>query len=305
MTRNLNKVIDENKYPVEEAKNSNMRHRPIGIGVQGLADIFLMLKYPFGGSESRLLNKQIFETIYYSSLMTSIDLAKKDGAYSSYEGSPLSQGILQHDMWNVEPTLDLWDWDELRAKLKKYGARNSLLVAPMPTASTAQIIGNNECFEPYTSNIYVKRTLAGEFIYINRHLLKDLINLNLWNNDIRNDLMRTNGSIQGIDAIPDDVKYLYRTVWEISQKDIIDMAADRSPFICQSQSLNIHMESATTQKLTSMHFYAWEKGLKTGMYYLRTRPAVDPIKFTVPKQEESSKPKYDVCSTDGTCTSCE
>lgn len=280
VTRNLNKVIDINYYPVEEARNSNMRHRPIGIGVQGLADAFMMLRMPFDGEEARQLNKEIFETIYFGALTASNELAEKQGAYESYEGSPASQGILQFDMWGVEPTLR-WDWYTLKANIIKHGIRNSLLVAPMPTASTSQILGNNECFEPYTSNIYTRRVLSGEFIIVNKHLLRDLINRGFWNDTMKNALIASNGSIQGFEGLPQDLKDLYKTSWEIKQKVVLDMAADRGAFICQSQSMNVFMESANYKKLSSMHFYAWKRGLKTGMYYLRTRPAADPIKFTV------------------------
>jgi len=282
MTKNLNRIIDNNYYPVPEAKNSNMRHRPIGIGVQGLADAFVLLRYPFDSEEARKLNKEVFETIYYGALTASKDLAKEDGPYETYEGSPVSQGILQPDMWNVEPS-DRWEWDVLRKEIKKYGVRNSLLLAPMPTASTAQILGNNECFEPYTSNIYTRRVLSGEFIIVNKHLLRDLVKLNLWDEDMRQKLMAANGSVQNIKEIPDNLKALYKTAWELSQKAIIDMAADRGAYICQSQSLNIFMENANFAKLTSMHFYGWKQGLKTGIYYLRTRAAADAIKFTVDK----------------------
>lgn len=282
MTKNLNRIIDNNFYPVPEARNSNMRHRPIGIGVQGLADAFVLLRYPFDSEEARKLNKEVFETIYYGALTASKDLAKEDGPYETYEGSPVSQGILQPDMWNVTPT-DRWEWDILREEIKEHGVRNSLLLAPMPTASTAQILGNNECFEPYTSNIYTRRVLSGEFIVVNKHLLRDLVKLNLWDEDMRQKLMAANGSVQNIKEIPDNLKALYKTAWELSQKAIIDMAADRGAYICQSQSLNIFMESANFAKLTSMHFYGWKQGLKTGIYYLRTRAAADAIKFTVDK----------------------
>ncbi len=282
MTKNLNRIIDNNYYPVPEARNSNMRHRPIGIGVQGLADAFVLLRYPFDSEEARKLNKEIFETIYYGALTASKDLAKEDGPYETYEGSPVSQGILQFDMWNVKPT-GRWEWDVLREEIKEHGVRNSLLLAPMPTASTAQILGNNECFEPYTSNIYTRRVLSGEFIVVNKHLLRDLVKLNLWDEDMRQKLMAANGSVQNIKEIPDNLKALYKTAWELSQKSIIDMAADRGAYICQSQSLNIFMESANFAKLTSMHFYGWKQGLKTGIYYLRTRAAADAIKFTVDK----------------------
>lgn len=280
ITKNLNKVIDITYYPIPEARKSNLRHRPIGIGVQGLADTFSLLRMPFASPEARQLNRDIFETIYFASLTASMELAKKKGPYETFKGSPAAEGILQFDMWKITPS-KRWDWAALKADIKQHGLRNSLLVAPMPTASTSQILGNNECFEPYTSNIYVRRVLAGEFIVINKHLMRDLIKLGLWNNDMKNQLIVANGSIQRIPNIPDHIKALYPTVWEIPQRAIIDMAADRGAFIDQSQSLNIHMENASLGKLTSMHFYGWKKGLKTGMYYLRTKAAADPIKFTV------------------------
>lgn len=282
-TLNLNKIIDENYYPVEEAKNSNLRHRPIGLGVQGLADAFIMMGYPFESEEARALNREIFETIYYASMTASKDLAKVEGPYETIAGSPVSKGIFQFDMWGVTPT-NRWEWDLLKEEVKKHGVRNSLLLAPMPTASTAQILGNNECFEPYTSNIYTRRVLSGEFIIVNKHLLKDLVKEGLWNKDMRQKIMSANGSIQNINEIPQKLKDLYKTAWEISQKAIIEQAADRGAYICQSQSLNIFMENANFGKLTSMHFYGWEKGLKTGMYYLRTKAATDAIKFTIDKQ---------------------
>jgi len=281
-TLNLNKIIDGNYYPVEEARNSNMRHRPIGLGVQGLADAFIMLGYPFESEEARALNREVFETIYYASMTASKDLAKVEGPYETFAGSPVSKGIFQFDMWGVTPT-SRWEWDVLKEEVVKYGVRNSLLLAPMPTASTAQILGNNECFEPYTSNIYTRRVLSGEFIIVNKHLLKDLVREGLWNNDMRQKIMAANGSIQNINEIPQRLKELYKTAWEISQKAIIDLAADRGAYICQSQSLNIFMENANFGKLTSMHFYGWERGLKTGMYYLRTKAATDAIKFTIDK----------------------
>ncbi|CEG75227.1 Putative Ribonucleoside-diphosphate reductase [Rhizopus microsporus] len=280
VTRNLNKVIDVNYYPVEEARNSNMRHRPIGLGVQGLADAFILMRYPFDSPEAAQLNRDIFERIYFAALEASCELAKEQGPYETYEGSPVSQGILQHDLWNVKGSEHL-DWNTLRTNIKKYGVRNSLLVAPMPTASTSQILGNNECFEPYTSNIYTRRVQSGEFQIVNQHLLNDLIELDLWNDNIKNMMIAHGGSIQRIPGIPDDLKKLYKTVWEISQRTIIDMAADRGAFIDQSQSMNLFTAEPNFGKLTSMHFYAWKKGLKTGMYYLRSRPAVDAIKFTV------------------------
>lgn len=284
-TKNLNKIIDGNYYPVEEARNSNLRHRPIGLGVQGLADTFIMMRMPFDSPEARQLNKDIFETIYYASMTASKDLAMQDGAYETFPGSPTSEGIFQFDMWGVEPS-DRWEWDVLKEEVKKHGVRNSLLLAPMPTASTAQILGNNECFEPYTSNLYTRRVLSGEFIVVNKHLLRDLVKLGIWNDDLKNKLMVANGSIQEIDEIPQNIKELYKTAWEISQKSILDMAADRGAYICQSQSLNIFMENANFAKLTSMHFYGWKKGLKTGMYYLRTKAATDAIKFTVNKETQ-------------------
>ena len=280
VTRNLNKVIDINYYPVKEAENSNMRHRPIGIGVQGLADAFMLLRLPFDSEGAKQLNKEIFETIYFAAMTESMVLAEEEGHYKSYPGSPVSKGEFQYDMWGVTPS-PRWDWADLKAKVAKHGVRNSLLVAPMPTASTSQILGNNECFEPYTSNIYSRRTLSGEYIIMNKHLLKDLIELGLWNNDMKQLLMSHNGSIANIPGIPDELKALYKTVWEISMKDIIDMSADRGAYICQSQSLNLFIESPNFGKLSSMHFYAWKAGLKTGMYYLRSKAAVDPIKFTL------------------------
>ena len=283
VTRNLDKVIDANYYPVPEARNSNMRHRPIGIGVQGLADAFILMRQAFESEEARQLNKDIFETIYYAALTASKDLAIEKGPYESYKGSPVSKGILQFDMWNIKPS-DRWEWDLLREEIQKNGVRNSLLLAPMPTASTAQILGNNECFEPYTSNIYTRRVLSGEFIIVNKHLLRDLVKLGIWDDRLKNKLMASNGSIQNIDEIPDNIKNLYKTAWEISQKVLLDMAADRGAFIDQSQSLNIFMENANFAKLTSMHFYGWKAGLKTGMYYLRTKSATDAIKFTLDKE---------------------
>jgi ribonucleoside-diphosphate reductase alpha chain len=286
VAKNLNKVIDVNYYPVEEARRSNMRHRPIGLGVQGLADAFIKLRMPFESDEAAGLNEDIFETIYFAAMTASKDLAIKEGPYETFKGSPVSKGIFQFDMWGVTPKSGRWDWDSLKKDVKKYGVRNSLLVAPMPTASTSQILGNNECFEPYTSNIYTRRVLSGEFVVVNKHLLKDLIKLNLWNDSMKNKLISANGSVQGIPEIPQRIKDLYKTVWEISQKKIIDMAAARGAYICQSQSLNIHIQDPNFGKLTSMHFYAWKKGLKTGMYYLRTKAAADAIKFTVEKQAE-------------------
>ena len=280
VTRNLNKVIDVNYYPIEEARNSNMRHRPVGIGVQGLADAFIMMRFPFDSPEAAKLNREIFETIYFAALTESCEQAKVSGAYESYKGSPASEGQLQYDMWGVTPT-DRWDWAKLKKDIKKHGLRNSLLLAPMPTASTSQILGNNECFEPYTSNIYTRRTLSGEYVVVNKHLLHDLIRLNLWNDDMKQRLMAANGSIQDFPDVPQDLKDLYKTAYEIKQKVIIDMAADRGAYICQSQSMNLFVENPNFAKLSSMHFYAWQKGLKTGMYYLRSKAAVDPIKFTL------------------------
>tara|TARA_A100001388_G_scaffold148777_1_gene110502 strand:+ start:339 stop:2693 length:2355 start_codon:yes stop_codon:yes gene_type:complete len=287
ITKNLNKVIDVNYYPVEEARNSNMRHRPIGIGVQGLADTFILMRHAFDSPEAKQLNAEIFETIYFAAMESSMEIAQKEGPYKTYEGSPVSKGIFQFDMWGVVPSSKRWDWTKLKREVKKHGVRNSLLLAPMPTASTSQILGNNECFEPYTSNIYTRRVLSGEFIVVNKHLLKDLIKLKLWDENMKDTLMAANGSIQDIKEIPDDIKLLYRTVWEVSQKSIIDMAADRGAYICQSQSMNIHMQDANFGKLTSMHFHAWKKGLKTGLYYLRTKAAADAIKFTIVKDEKA------------------
>lgn len=274
--RNLNRIIDVNYYPVPEARKSNMRHRPVGVGVQGLADAFLALRMPFDSPEAKQLNLQIFETIYHAAVEASTELAQEEGTYETYEGSPASQGLLQYDLWGVTPT-DLWNWTELKEKVKAHGLRNSLLVAPMPTASTSQILGNNECFEPYTSNIYSRRVLAGEFQVVNPWLLKDLVDMGLWNDSMKNRIIAANGSIQHIPNIPDDIKALYKTVWELSQRTILDMAADRGAFIDQSQSLNIHIQAPTMGKLTSMHFYGWKKGLKTGMYYLRTQAAAAAI----------------------------
>jgi len=283
VTRNLNRIIDNNYYPIEEAKRSNLRHRPIGLGVQGLADVFILLRLPFESDLAKMLNQNIFETIYFAGMTASKDMAKEQGAYETFAGSPLSKGLFQFDMWNVQPS-NRHNWDALRAEVMQYGVRNSLLVAPMPTASTSQILGNNECFEPYTSNIYVRRVLSGEFIIVNKHLLKDLVQLNLWNDAMKNKIIAANGSIQHIDEIPADVKALYKTVWEIKQRTLIDMAAERGAYICQSQSLNLFVDSPTVAKLTSMHFYAWKKGLKTGMYYLRTQAASQAVQFTVEKQ---------------------
>ncbi|NBW30170.1 MAG: ribonucleoside-diphosphate reductase subunit alpha [Flavobacteriales bacterium] len=292
-TLNLNKIIDENFYPVEAAKNSNLRHRPIGLGVQGLADTYILMGFPFESDDAKKLNKEIFETIYYASMTASKDLSKELGPYSTYEGSPVSKGIFQPDMWGVTPSTR-WEWSVLKEEVLKYGVRNSLLLAPMPTASTAQILGNNECFEPYTSNIYTRRVLSGEFIIVNKHLLKDLVKAGLWNKDMRQKIMTANGSVQNIKEVPQNLKALYKTAWEISQKAIIEQSADRGAYICQSQSLNIFMENANFGKLTSMHFYGWEKGLKTGMYYLRTKAATDAIKFTVEKTIAAEPASVDV-----------
>ncbi|WP_276373248.1 ribonucleoside-diphosphate reductase subunit alpha [Chryseolinea sp. H1M3-3] len=283
VTRNLNKVIDVNYYPVVEARNSNLKHRPIGIGVQGLADAFILLRMPFDSPEARRLNEDIFETIYFGAMESSMEIAKELGPYETFKGSPVSKGIFQFDMWNVTPKSGRWNWDQLKRDVKQFGVRNSLLLAPMPTASTSQILGNNECFEPYTSNIYTRRTLSGEFIIANKHLMKDLMSLGLWSENMRQKLIGANGSVQPIAEIPQHIKDIYKTVWEISQKAIIDMSADRGAYICQSQSLNIHLTNPNFGKLTSMHFYAWKKGLKTGMYYLRSTAAADAIKFTLDK----------------------
>lgn len=291
ITRNLNKIIDLNYYPIEEAKNSNLRHRPIGIGVQGLADAFIELRLPFESEEAQRLNKEIFETIYFAALTASNELAKIDGPYSTFKGSPGSNGILQFDMWGVIPSVR-WDWDFLKKEIRQHGIRNSLLVAPMPTASTSQILGNNECFEPYTSNIYTRRVLSGEFTVVNKHLMKDLVELGLWNPQLKNKIISHNGSVQAIEEIPPHIKSIYKTAWEIPQKTILDMAADRGAYIDQSQSLNVFMAETNFGKLTSMHFHAWKRGLKTGMYYLRTRPAAEAIKFTVDQvQALSLEPK--------------
>jgi len=283
-TLNLNKIIDHNYYPVKEAEYSNLRHRPIGLGVQGLADAFILLRMPFESPEAKQLNIEIFETIYFAAMTASKDLAIKDGAYETFKGSPLSKGKFQFDLWDVKPTSGRWDWENLRLDVMNHGVRNSLLVAPMPTASTSQILGNNECFEPYTSNIYTRRVLSGEFVIVNKHLLRDLVNLGLWDGSMKDKIITANGSIQDIAEIPQELKDLYKTVWEIKMRDIIDMAADRGAYICQSQSLNLFINSPNASKLTSMHFYAWKKGLKTGMYYLRTQAASQAVKFTVENQ---------------------
>jgi len=301
VTKNLNRVIDRNYYPVKEAENSNMRHRPIGLGVQGLADTFIQLRLPFTSDEAKKLNQDIFETLYFAAVTASMEEAKVDGPYQTYEGSPISKGKFQHNLWNIkdDELSGNWDWVKLRKQVLKNGVRNSLLVAPMPTASTSQILGNNECFEPYTSNIYTRRVLSGEFIVVNKHLLEDLVELGLWDDNLKQAIMRANGSVQHIDTIPQDIKDLYKTVWELSMKDIIDMSRQRGYFIDQSQSLNLFLEGATMAKLTSMHFYAWKSGLKTGMYYLRTKSAVDAIKFTLDtkKKEEPVAETVEVDNT--------
>jgi len=292
VTRNLNKVIDRNYYPVKEAENSNLRHRPVGLGVQGLADAFIMLRMPFTSDEAKALNQEIFETLYFAAVTASMEMAKEEGPYSTFAGSPMSQGEFQYNMWGMkdEELSGRWNWASLRKEVMEHGVRNSLLVAPMPTASTSQILGNNEAFEPYTSNIYTRRVLSGEFIVVNKHLLHDLVDRGLWNETLKQEIMRHNGSVQNIDVIPQDLKELYKTVWEMSMKDIIDMSRQRGYFIDQSQSLNLFMQDANYSKLTSMHFYAWQSGLKTGMYYLRTKSAVDAIKFTLnnDKKEEDA-----------------
>ncbi len=290
--RNLDTVIDRNYYPVKEAENSNMRHRPVGLGIQGLADAFIMLRMPFTSEDAKKLNQEIFETLYFAAVTSSMEVAKAKGAYSTYEGSPMSQGEFQFNMWGVseDELSGNWDWKKLRKDVAKNGIRNSLLMAPMPTASTSQILGNNEAFEPYTSNIYTRRVLSGEFIVVNKHLLEDLVELGLWDNTMKEDIMRANGSIQHIDVIPQELKELYRTVWELSMKDIIDMSRHRGYFIDQSQSLNLFMEDPDYSKLTSMHFYAWKSGLKTGMYYLRTKSAVNAIKFSLSTDKKAVVP---------------
>jgi ribonucleoside-diphosphate reductase alpha chain len=297
VTRNLNKVIDRNYYPVKEAENSNMRHRPVGLGVQGLADAFILLRMPFTSDEAKKLNQEIFETLYFAAVTASMEMAKEEGPYSSFKGSPISQGEFQYNLWGLkdEELSGRWDWASLRKEVVEHGVRNSLLVAPMPTASTSQILGNNEAFEPYTSNIYTRRVLSGEFIVVNKHLLEDLVNQGLWNEDLKQEIMRHNGSVQNIDAIPQDLKDLYKTVWEMSMKDIIDMSRHRGYFIDQSQSLNLFMQDANYSKLTSMHFYAWQSGLKTGMYYLRTKSAVDAIKFTL-NNDKKAEPTQEVAA---------
>lgn len=296
VTINLNRVIDRNYYPVKEAENSNVRHRPIGLGVQGLADAFILLRLPFTSDPAKKINQEIFETLYFAAVTASMELAKKEGAYSSFKGSPISQGEFQYNLWGLkdEELSGRWDWSTLRKEVMEHGVRNSLLVAPMPTASTSQILGNNEAFEPYTSNIYTRRVLSGEFIIVNKHLLEDLVNQGLWNEELKQEIMRANGSIQHINTIPQNIKELYKTVWEMSMKDIIDMSRQRGYFIDQSQSLNLFMESANFAKLTSMHFYAWQSGLKTGMYYLRTKSAVDAIKFTLNNDKKAETASVEI-----------
>ncbi|MBA3237526.1 MAG: ribonucleoside-diphosphate reductase subunit alpha [Parachlamydiaceae bacterium] len=309
LTKNLNRVIDGNNYPVAAAKHSNLLHRPIGIGVQGLADAFIQLRLPFDSEEARELNKEIFETLYYGAMTASCELAQKEGPYETYKGSPVSQGIFQYDMWDVTPG-PRWDWAALKAEVAKHGVRNSLLTALMPTASTSQILGNNECFEPYTQNLYTRRVLSGEFIVVNKSLMRDLVKQGLWNETVKNQIFAANGSVQGIDEIPDDLKLLYRTVWEIKQKSLIDMSADRGPYICQTQSLNLFIENASFSKLTSMLFHTWKRGLKTGMYYLRTKAAAEAIKFTLKQPGESvGSSKNSIlapaaCSLEPGCESC-
>ncbi|MDB0004819.1 ribonucleoside-diphosphate reductase subunit alpha [Candidatus Poseidoniaceae archaeon] len=280
-TGNLNRVIDVNYYPVEEARNSNMRHRPIGLGVQGLADTFALLQLPFESPQARALNKEIFETIYFAACTASKDAAIAEGAYSTFQGSPASKGELQFDLWGMNDHSGRWDWTTLKGEIIEHGMRNSLLLAPMPTASTSQILGNNECFEAFTSNLYVRRTLSGEFIVLNKHLVRDLIALDLWSLNMKDEILRHKGSIQAIEGIPEHIKALYKTTWEIKQRHVLDMAADRGAYVDQSQSMNIHMVDANPAKVTSMHFYGWKQGLKTGMYYLRTKAAADAIQFTV------------------------
>lgn len=304
VTRNLNRVMDNNNYPIAAAKKSNLRHRPIGIGVQGLADVFLLLKIPFESQEARQLNREIFETLYFAAMTASKELAREQGPYETYEGSPVSKGIFQYDLWNEQPG-PRWDWKRLKEEVAQYGVRNSLLVALMPTASTSQILGNNECFEPYTQNLYTRRVLSGEFIVVNKYLMKDLVRLGLWNEEMKHRIFAANGSIQGIQEIPQDIREIYKTVWEIKQKALIDMAADRGAYICQTQSLNLFIENPSFAKLTSMHFYSWKRGLKTGMYYLRTKAAAEAIKFTVAKPASKEQPlDQTACSRTAECLSC-
>ena len=300
-TRNLNRVIDNNYYPVDAARHSNMRHRPIGLGVQGLADAFVLLRLPFDSEEARTLNKEIFETIYFAALSCSADLAAAEGHYESYPGSPVSKGVLQQDMWGVTPS-PRWDWTALRAKIGEHGVRNSLLLAPMPTASTAQILGNNECFEPYTSNLYVRRTLAGEFFVLNPHLQRELQRLGLWGREMRDEIIAAGGSVQGMEHIPPQVREVYKTAWEMKQRILIDMAADRGAYIDQSQSLNLFIKEPSFAQLSSMHFHSWRRGLKTGMYYLRTQPAADAIKFTLgAKQGAGAEPGAEQSAASESC----
>ena len=302
VAKNLNRIIDINYYPVPEARHSNLRHRPIGIGVQGLADVFFKMRYPFDSQEARALNVEIFETIYFAAMSASVDLAKADGPYETFAGSPLSQGKFQFDLWGVQST-GRWDWEELRQQVLKHGARNSLLVAPMPTASTSQILGNTECFEPVTSNLYTRRVLSGEFTVVNKYLIQDLVDLGIWSDEVKDKIILADGSVQGIEEIPKDLQELYKTAWEIKQKSIVDLAADRGAFIDQSQSLNIHMVEANFSKLSSMHFHAWKRGLKTGMYYLRTRAAAHAIKFTVDGQENTAAAACDLENVED-CLAC-
>jgi ribonucleoside-diphosphate reductase alpha chain len=296
VTNNLNRVIDVNYYPTPKTQRSNFRHRPVGIGVQGLADVFMMMGLPFHSDEAKLINKRIFETIYHAALEKSCELAMRDGPYETFAGSPASQGILQFDMWKVDPTNDRYDWTELKRRIMKYGIRNSLLMAPMPTASTSQILGYNECIEPITSNIYNRRTMAGEFILTNKYLMSDLLKLDLWNDKIKNNIIANNGSVQHIEAIPQEIRDKYKTVWELPMKHLIDMSADRGAFICQSQSLNLWLEDPNYNSLTSMHFYSWSKGLKTGIYYLRRRARHQAQKFTIePERKQSAGGECEMC----------
>ena len=296
VTNNLNRVIDVNYYPTPKTQRSNMRHRPVGIGVQGLADVFMLMGIPFHSDEAKLINKRIFETIYHAALEKSCELAMRDGPYETFAGSPASQGILQFDMWNVDPTNERYDWTELKHRIMKYGIRNSLLMAPMPTASTSQILGYNECIEPITSNIYNRRTLAGEFILTNKYLMSDLLKLDLWNEKMKNNIIANNGSIQHIETIPQEIRDKYKTVWELPMKHLIDMSADRGAFICQSQSLNLWLEDPNYNTLTSMHFYSWSKGLKTGIYYLRRRARHQAQKFTIePERKQSAGGDCEMC----------
>jgi ribonucleoside-diphosphate reductase alpha subunit len=291
ITRNMNRIIDINYYPTEKTRRSNLRHRPIGIGVQGLADVFMMLDIPFHSDAAKEVNQKIFETIYYGALTSSAELAIVDGPYETFSGSPASKGLLQFDMWNTTPTMG-YDWTTLKARIQATGLRNSLLIAPMPTASTSQILGFNECFEPFTSNIYSRRTLAGEFVLTNKYLMKDLIDLGLWNTELKNSIIANQGSIQHVEGLTQHIKDKYKTVWEIPMKHIIDMAADRGAYICQSQSLNLWMEDPNYSALTSMHFYGWSKGLKTGIYYLRRRAKHRAQQFTI----EPQKAECEMCS---------